>query len=759
MSSPTYTKEDSVGDAEKAASVGDANTTSDPTTKMVKHSKDADEALKAFAGLDGEEIHIDEETNRKLLRKIDWNLMPLLCVVYGLNYLDKTTLSYASVMGLKQDIGLVGDQYQWLGSMFYFGYLGWEYPTNRLLQRLPLAKYSAFNVIMYRHPPPLGQSWGATLCCLAAVQNFSGAVAVRFFLGVFEAAVSPGFALFTSQWYTIGEQGLRTGIWFSFNGWGQIFGGFLAYGIAVGSRVRGSTIAPWKIVFLATGLLTMTLGVIFLFVMPDNQLNARFLTKEERVLAIARIRGNQQGVGNKHFKLYQLKEALLDPLTWAFTFYACAADIPNGGITNFFNQLIVSFGYSEEESLLYGTPGGAVEVVALVACGYLGDRYRNRILISMSGLVLSILGMVLIVALPLGNAKGRLAGYYLTQASPTPFVALLSLIATNVAGYTKKTTVAALYLIAYCAGNIIGPQTFRPKDAPRYVPAEITIIVCWAACLVDLGFIYWYCRRQNAKKAGVRAATEYVKLENQEWLDLRIRFMEDPSTARASRSRPSPMRRRQQQPLDDLDGGMGQLHLERADLRRKPDVRSYGRRQRTSKSNSLEDPVAELEAALGELSEQLSTLSDEFDNDTAQIRQYASERTIAELWQDKLMPVREPRRAHREDRDERQHVLQRAWNTMHRALESIRSATLSPHRCGGANLMGAARVLEDFQALPNLFNAVMRSPAYADRFLSQIDSLRKALDRTSGSEDFMRERMGDAKDAWDSCDSDVTERD
>ena len=71
---------------------------------------------------------------------------------------------------------------------------------------------------------------------------------------------------------------------------------------------------------------------------------------------------------------------------------------------------------------------------------------------------LALLGMILIVALPLSNNSGRLAGYYLTQASPTPFVAILSLISSNIAGYTKKTTVAAMYLIGYCAGNIIGKR-------------------------------------------------------------------------------------------------------------------------------------------------------------------------------------------------------------------------------------------------------------------------------------------------------------
>ena len=85
------------------------------------------------------------------------------------DYLDKTTLSYASIMGIKKDIGLVGDDYQWLSSMFYFGYLAWEYPTNRLLQRLPLAKYSAFCVI----------AWGTVLALFATVSNFGGAVAIR----------------------------------------------------------------------------------------------------------------------------------------------------------------------------------------------------------------------------------------------------------------------------------------------------------------------------------------------------------------------------------------------------------------------------------------------------------------------------------------------------------------------------------------------------------------------------------------------------
>lgn len=197
----------------------------------------------------------------------------------------------------------------------------------------------------------------------------------------------------------------------------------------------------------------------------------------------------------------------------------------------------MSFGYTPEQSLLYGTPAGAVEVVALLLNGYIGDRTGQRILTSLGGLATATVGIILIVALPLHNNTGRLVGYYLTQAFPTSFVALLSLISSNVAGYTKKTTVAAVYLIGYCVGNIIGksytiisncdaaancrlicpgPLTFRPQDAPRYVSAEITIIACWGVCLFILLFIWWWYKKENRRKGAIRSDPGYVRLENQE---------------------------------------------------------------------------------------------------------------------------------------------------------------------------------------------------------------------------------------------------
>jgi ACS family allantoate permease-like MFS transporter len=76
-----------------------------------------------------------------------------------------------------------------------------------------------------------------------------------------------------------------------------------------------------------------------------------------------------------------------------------------------------------------------------------------------------------------------------------------------------------LYWIGYCVGNIIGPQTFQAKDAPRFASAEITILVLFAVGLVDVLLMYFYLRSQNKKKEQERASSAYVEKQGQEFLD------------------------------------------------------------------------------------------------------------------------------------------------------------------------------------------------------------------------------------------------
>jgi len=92
---------------------------------------DADEALgfltnhprAAEIAIEGTAILEDPVQLKKLIRKIDFTIAPLLAAVYFLQFLDKTALSYTAVMGIRADTHLVGQDYSDLSMLFYIGEL------------------------------------------------------------------------------------------------------------------------------------------------------------------------------------------------------------------------------------------------------------------------------------------------------------------------------------------------------------------------------------------------------------------------------------------------------------------------------------------------------------------------------------------------------------------------------------------------------------------------------------------------------------
>ncbi|KAL1311494.1 hypothetical protein AAFC00_001617 [Neodothiora populina] len=104
------------------------------------------------ADTDVSEGQISEYTHdQALVWKLDRRLLPLLCITYMLQSIDKTTLGYAAVFDIREDTHLRGMEYSWLGSIFYLGYLAFEYPFSVLLQKLPVNKVMAGTVCLGYH--------------------------------------------------------------------------------------------------------------------------------------------------------------------------------------------------------------------------------------------------------------------------------------------------------------------------------------------------------------------------------------------------------------------------------------------------------------------------------------------------------------------------------------------------------------------------------------------------------------------------------
>ena len=115
-----------------------------------------------------------------------------------------------------------------------------------------------------------------------------------------------------------------------------------------------------------------------------------------------------------------------------------------------------------------------------------------------------------------------LIGYYLSGGIPIGWTTILGLTNTNIAGSTKKVTVACIGMIAYTVGNSISPHTFQAKDAPRYLPAKISIVIIYVLITIDLYVIRWLAVRENWKRDATKAAlgNSYVVEKNHEFLDL-----------------------------------------------------------------------------------------------------------------------------------------------------------------------------------------------------------------------------------------------
>ncbi|KAJ7600720.1 MFS general substrate transporter [Mycena floridula] len=469
--------------------------------KVEVSAQEVDVAAELVSGHVGE---LDPAEGARVLRKIDRHIMPLMCVLYWIQYMDKTTLGSSAILGIRESTHLTTNQYNWLGTIFYLSYLIFEFPQNLALQRFPVAKWMSFNILV----------WAIALMCHAASTNFAGLFVCRFILGMCEGSITAGFLIVSSMFYTRKEQTLRVGYWFLMNGTAQIISGFISFGSL---HIRMNGFEPWQWLMIITGLLTLITATCFWFFFPDSPTSAWFLTIPERRVAIQRIKQNQTGVENKTFKKEQMMEALLDPICWLFALLAFVDNLPNSLtnqrqlmsqslssgplLTESFRLITASFGFSNLQTTLLGCVDGVIEIVTIWTGVTLASRIPNsRALVGSVYLIPNILGVLLVSLLPWNNRIGLLFGLWITGVGTTGFVLSLSWLSSVTAGHTKKVTANAMLLVGYCIGNSVGPQLWQAKYKPRYRVPWITIGISYVICIGILLFIRFLLNRENKKR-------------------------------------------------------------------------------------------------------------------------------------------------------------------------------------------------------------------------------------------------------------------
>ncbi|KAI0427994.1 allantoate permease [Xylaria sp. FL1042] len=462
-------------------------------------SQDLDENYEFFKA-EGE-VDATEAEIKKVVRKIDYHIVPLLFVIYFLQYLDKNAINFANAYGLQQGTHLHGQDFSWLGSIFYFGYLAGQLPSGYLMQRLPVGRVVSATVII----------WGAIVLTTPACKSFAGIATNRFFLGFTEATVNPAFVLIMSIWYKTDEQPLRLEAYYCTNGLATMFGGLIGY--AVGHITTG--LARWMYVFLIFGAISLSTGIVSLFVLPDVPATARFLNQRERTIATGRVASNRTGVKNQHFKKYQAIQCIQDPKTWILFTMAVAAQIPNAAITSFTSAIIASFGFDTLGTQYLQIPGGAVQFLSLLLGGVICTKWPRgtRCPTMITANTICIVGSALLVKLPDENKWGRLVALWLCFFQGLGFSMSLTMISSNIAGSTKKQLTSTILFVGYCVGNIIGPQTFLQREAPHYRSAYIAMLVGYTAKLLCIIALYIYMWRENVARDAAGAIDEKAAVE------------------------------------------------------------------------------------------------------------------------------------------------------------------------------------------------------------------------------------------------------
>jgi hypothetical protein len=388
-------------------------------------------------------------------------------------------MSFASIMGIRTDLDLDhGQRFSWLTTCIYIGVLVVEYPTNWIIQRVPIAKYLSLNIIL----------WGSVLACHAAATNFPGILALRTLLGIFEAVCQPSFLILSSMWYRREEQA-ETVTYCSFshlkkscdesaqanactgymmNGGQQIVGGLLAYCFTkIG---RDGPIVSWQALFMTYGILSVFWGIFVFLYMPDSPMRAKCFSEADKALMVERVRSNQTGLQNKKFRIDQVKEAFTDPQTYCYMIIQICTTLPTSGLGAFANIIITSFDFTVLQTQLLAMVLGAVIIVILLSSTWLTKKFGQNILIMCIYMVPSFAGTIVLLTVKnttLATKVGLLISYYIALSFWAAQTLGMSLLSRNVGGQTKKSIVVTCNFVSWCVGNAIGE--FKLRSLLRHI--------------------------------------------------------------------------------------------------------------------------------------------------------------------------------------------------------------------------------------------------------------------------------------------------
>ncbi|KAF2026752.1 MFS general substrate transporter [Setomelanomma holmii] len=418
-------------------------------------------------------------------------------------FIDRTNIGNARLAGFEKDLNLKGYDYNTVLFVFYISYIIFMIPATICCKVmgpgwfLPLTTFG----------------FGAVSIATAFVQTRAQACAVRFLLGIFEAGVMPGCAYYLSRWCRRLELTFRLGLWMTMAPLSGAFGGLLASGIL--KLPHFGSLHGWQMIFAIEGIVTMGLALIAFFTLTDRADTARWLSEEQKELAINRVKSERlaQAVLLDKIDATKLKRGFTNPITLATAMISLLDNITVLSIS-FFLPTIVRTIYPNRTT---------VQLQLLTVPPYV-------ILIACTGPTV-VAGYAIFLATT--NANVRYGAVFLSASIAFSLGAMTNAqVSANVLSDSARSIAIGTNsnMFGY-VGGLIATWTYLPGDSPRYFIGNGINLACaalWTGIAVGAGIWMKYdSKKRNEREAGAHeklAGLTQKEIQDLEWKHLAWRW-------------------------------------------------------------------------------------------------------------------------------------------------------------------------------------------------------------------------------------------
>ncbi|KAH6914957.1 sugar transporter [Coprinopsis sp. MPI-PUGE-AT-0042] len=432
---------------------------------------------------------------KKFLLKLDMR-MSILVLIYILNYIDRNNAAAARLRGFEEDLNLKGQEFPTLLSILYVGYIIMQIPSNMFLNWIgkPSLYLPACMIV-----------WGAISCLTGITHNFVGALLTRFFLGFTEAAFFPGALFLLSKWYKKNELGLRTAILYCGNIISNAFGALMASGILSGMQGKLGH-AAWRWLFFIEGALTIAVAIAAIFILPDFPTTSKWLTPQERALAIRRME-EDAGVGDENETEGGGNGFLLAVTDWRVWWMAVALTSQTIALSYnaYFPTIVATLNYTRTVTLLLCAPPFAFAAIVCFVVARHSDRVQERFYHIAISLGIGMLGNV--IAMATMNIAARYISLFLMAQAYAGLIVLLAWLSSSFPRPPSKRAVALALINAFSQlGNVSGSYVWPTPWGPSYRKSYGICLATSANAIFMCWLFKQHLLRQNKKLAAEEEA-------------------------------------------------------------------------------------------------------------------------------------------------------------------------------------------------------------------------------------------------------------